>query len=56
MKRILTAVVLSCAVLSVWAGGNKNGGAFITGKVTCEGKGIENVVVTDGYRCVVTDK
>ncbi len=56
MKRILTAIVLSCAVLSVWAGGNKNGGAFITGRVTCEGKGLENVVVTDGYRCVVTDK
>ncbi len=29
---------------------------FITGTVTCEGKGIENVVVTDGIHCVTTDK
>lgn len=27
----------------------------ITGRVTCEGKGLANVVVTDGYDCVQTD-
>lgn len=28
----------------------------LTGSVTCEGKGIANVVVTDGIRCVKTDR
>lgn len=29
---------------------------MIKGTVTCDGKGIANVVVTDGQRCVTTDK
>lgn len=29
---------------------------MIKGTVTCDGKGIANVVVTDGLRCVTTDK
>lgn len=29
---------------------------MIKGTVTCDGKGIPNVVVTDGLRCVTTDK
>lgn len=56
MKRILLiATVLLGMTFAVQAGGKRNNG-FITGSVTCEGKGIENVVVTDGTRCVLTDK
>ncbi len=56
MKRILLIiVVLFGAAFAVQAGHRRDAG-LITGSVTCDGKGIENVVVTDGIRCVLTDK
>ena len=49
MKRSLTILLLLFVVSSVEA-------ATVRGKVTCDGQGVEGVVVTDGIRATRTDK
>lgn len=52
MKRIQTfATSLLCLTATLGAAGAES----VYGTVTCEGKPIEGVVVTDGYNCVRTD-
>lgn len=51
MKRVIPLLIIQFFVLSIYAQSIYT----ISGKVLCEGRGVENVVVTDGETCVITD-
>ena len=56
MKRIFV-YVLGCVVLGGgWNCPEVSAQAAVEGRVTCEGKGVSGVVVTDGQTCVTTDR
>ena len=56
MKRIFV-YVLGCVVLGGgWNCPEVSAQAAVEGRVTCEGKGVSDVVVTDGQTCVTTDR
>ena len=56
MKRIFV-YVLGCVVLGGgWNCPEVSAQAAVEGRVTCEGKGVSDVVVTDGQTCVKTDR
>ena len=50
MKKYLFVIAISLAGVASAAGGEK-----VSGRVACEGAGLPDVMVTDGYNCVVTD-
>ena len=56
MKRFFV-YVLGCVVFGGgWNAPEASAQAAVEGRVTCEGKGISGVVVTDGQTCVTTDR
>ncbi len=60
--KIRTVFFLMIVVLGIVSGACSPGVSGLSssqwtvqGRVTCEGQGVEKVIVTDGYRCVVTN-
>lgn len=55
MKRFSILILFLYIGLFLWAG-DRHSSNVLTGTVTCNGRGVPGVVVTDGTRCVTTDK
>lgn len=51
-----TIISIAFILISTVYGSRINGQCQIKGKVTCNGKGIKNVIVTDGISCVQTNE